>query len=200
MLAAMLMLATPAAMAQKTPASPKQPAPAQQTVPEPETPPKADSPGLINELGKLFVKPSDLFPSLKTAPNAAAPTVSPQLPGDTTAATTPAAPVTPPMAAPPAPAPPAVAAPAQPASPPAPAPGLIPQMVTGRATCPASANGAPDCKAGADQLCKTKGYAAGRSLDMDSAQNCSTQALLAGARTIKDICKTETFVTRAMCQ
>jgi len=31
-------------------------------------------------------------------------------------------------------------------------------MVSGRMACPASSNGAPDCKQAADQLCQSKGY------------------------------------------
>ena len=34
-------------------------------------------------------------------------------------------------------------------------------MVSGRAACLVAANGAPDCKAGADRLCQSKGYKAG---------------------------------------
>src|SRR5713101_6955027 len=35
-------------------------------------------------------------------------------------------------------------------------------MVAGRMACPVSTNGAPDCKAGADKLCQTKGYKEGK--------------------------------------
>ena len=35
-------------------------------------------------------------------------------------------------------------------------------MVSGRAACLVSANGAPDCKAGADRLCQSKGYKEGK--------------------------------------
>lgn len=74
---------------------------------------------------------------------------------------------------------------------------LSPQvMVSGRALCPAAANGAPDCKAGADQLCREKGYKDGSSVDIESAQKCSAKAYLSG----QSACRTENFVTRAMCQ
>ena len=43
-------------------------------------------------------------------------------------------------------------------------------MVSGRMACPASSNGAPDCKPAADQLCQSKGYKEGKSLDADSAE------------------------------
>ncbi len=69
-------------------------------------------------------------------------------------------------------------------------------VTTGRALCPASSNGAPDCKLAADQLCKAKGYAEGRSVDVESSQKCSAKAYLSG----QGACQTENFVTRAVCQ
>lgn len=69
-------------------------------------------------------------------------------------------------------------------------------MTTGRTLCPAAANGAPDCKRGADQLCKEKGYAEGRSVDVESTQKCSAKAYFSG----QGACRTENFVTRAVCQ
>jgi hypothetical protein len=186
--------------AQTTPAAP---VPTQS--PAEAAPDKTDNPGLINELGKLFKKPSDLFPSLKASPDTPGSPTNASPPGDTVIVE----PI-PPVGANPTAAPPTAASPASPAPPPVAAtpatpatpasPGMIPKMVTGRAVCPVAANGAPDCKAGADALCKSKGMTSGRSLDMDSAHNCSTQNILSGARSIKDICRTETFVTRAMCQ
>ena len=233
-LSAMVMLdAAPATAqreptAQTAPATVPQPAPEQPgATPEP-APAKPENSGLLNELGKLFVKPADLFPGLKLSRDAAAPVASPAQPSDVSileppptpnlaapslAAPSVAAPslaapsVTAPklavpklaVQAPPVPPPPAVSttalAPAK-----LPATALVPQMMRGRASCPVSANGAPDCKAGADKLCRDNGFAGGSSLDTDSAQTCSTKALLAGARTIKDVCKTENFVIRAMCQ
>ena len=53
-------------------------------------------------------------------------------------------------------------------------------MVTGRMGCPVAANGAPDCKAGADKLCQTKGYKEGKSLDTDSAEKCSAKVYMPG--------------------
>ena len=43
-------------------------------------------------------------------------------------------------------------------------------MVTGRMACAVAANGAPDCKAGADRLCQSKGYKEGKSLDSDAVE------------------------------
>jgi hypothetical protein len=72
--------------------------------------------------------------------------------------------------------------------------------VKGRAACPVAANGAPDCKAGADKLCQSKGFKEGKSLDVDTTRNCSARALLSGRKPEESECRTETYVTRAMCQ
>ncbi|WP_091895099.1 hypothetical protein [Bradyrhizobium sp. Rc2d] len=73
-------------------------------------------------------------------------------------------------------------------------------MVSGRAACPASANGAPDCKQAADQLCQSKGYREGKSLNADSAEKCSAKVLIPGRQRKPDDCRTDTFVTSALCQ
>ena len=73
-------------------------------------------------------------------------------------------------------------------------------MVTGRSLCPVAANGAPDCKIGADRLCQSKGYKEGSSLNMDSAETCSAKVLIPGRARKPDDCRTDNFVTRAMCQ
>ena len=69
-------------------------------------------------------------------------------------------------------------------------------MAVGRTMSVVSSNGAPDCKAASDQLCKEKGYKEGRSIDIEAAQKCSAKAYFAGA----GACRTENFVTRAVCQ
>jgi hypothetical protein len=73
-------------------------------------------------------------------------------------------------------------------------------MVTGRAACLVAANGAPDCKAGADRLCQTKGFKEGNSLDTDAAEKCSPKAYIPGRKREPGDCKTENYVTRALCQ
>jgi hypothetical protein len=72
--------------------------------------------------------------------------------------------------------------------------------VKGRAVCPIAANGAPDCKAGADKLCQSKGFKEGKSLDVDTTRSCSARALLSGRKPDESECRTETYVTRAVCQ
>src|SRR5260370_19385130 len=73
-------------------------------------------------------------------------------------------------------------------------------MVTGRAACVVATNGAPDCKAGADRLCPSKGYKEGESRDTDSAEKCSPKVFLPGRKREPGDCKTENYVLRALCQ
>jgi hypothetical protein len=73
-------------------------------------------------------------------------------------------------------------------------------MVAGRMICPASTNGAPDCKLGADKLCQAKGFQEGKSLNTDSAETCSAKVLIPGRTRKPDDCRTDNYVTRALCQ
>ena len=73
-------------------------------------------------------------------------------------------------------------------------------MVSGRVICPASANGPPDCKLGADKLCQSKGYQEGKSLNTDSAETCSARVLIPGRARKPDDCRTDNYVTGALCQ
>jgi len=146
---------------------------------------RRDNPGLINEIGKLWDKSSSMLPSLLPSGEVAAPTA-------------------PDVAVPPPPLPearnppPAVAAPPPPE--PAPSAALVPSMVSGRMQCPVAGNGAPDCKAGADKLCQSKGYRDGKNLTSDSVEACSAKRLIPGRERKPDDCRTNYFVTRAFCQ
>ncbi|MGA2056703.1 MAG: hypothetical protein ABSG88_15480 [Bradyrhizobium sp.] len=73
-------------------------------------------------------------------------------------------------------------------------------IATGRIMCPVSANGAPDCKVAADKLCQTKGFKEGKSLSTDSVEACSPKVLIPGRARKPDDCRTDNFVTRALCQ
>lgn len=73
-------------------------------------------------------------------------------------------------------------------------------FATGRALCPRSANGAPDCYAATDKLCKDRGYTTGRSLDTESAETCNPRIYLPGYQRKEGDCRIDTFVTRAACQ
>lgn len=73
-------------------------------------------------------------------------------------------------------------------------------MVKGRAKCPVAGNGAPDCRAASEQLCKTKGYKTGSSMDIETAETCNPKVYISGRTGAPGECKTENFVTRAVCQ
>ncbi|MEZ5822755.1 MAG: hypothetical protein R3D82_18300 [Xanthobacteraceae bacterium] len=73
-------------------------------------------------------------------------------------------------------------------------------MVTGRVACAVAANGAPDCKTGADRLCQSKGYKEGKSLDVDAAEKCSPKVYIPGRKREPGDCRTENYVTKALCQ
>ncbi len=73
-------------------------------------------------------------------------------------------------------------------------------MVAGRMICPVSANGAPDCKLGADKLCQSKGFKEGNSLNTDSAESCSAKVLIPGRTRKPDDCRRDNYVTRALCR
>ncbi len=146
--------------------------PAPQSQPAPPSPPPAreENPGLLNEMGKLWDKSLSILPTLKS-------------PGETLddwnsrarEATKDAGEN--------------LSRIAKPSS-----------MVTGRSICPVSSNGAPDCKAGADKLCQSKGYKEGKSLNTDSAEACSAKVLIPGRTRKPDDCRTDNYVTSALCQ
>jgi hypothetical protein len=74
------------------------------------------------------------------------------------------------------------------------------RVVTGRARCEAAPNGAPDCVTAANSVCQGKGFQSGRSLDTQSEQKCPARLLLQGRAPNDTDCRTEMFVTRAVCQ
>jgi len=73
-------------------------------------------------------------------------------------------------------------------------------VVDGRMICPAAGNGAPDCEAASQKLCLSKGYKSGKSLDIETAEKCSAKVYISGRTGAPGECRTENYVTRAMCQ
>lgn len=73
------------------------------------------------------------------------------------------------------------------------------RVMSGHAKCTTAPNGAPDCVAAADALCKAKGFESGKSLDMTTAEVCPAKVLMSG-RSAPGECRDETFVSRAFCQ
>lgn len=178
-----LMLTASMAWPQPAPSSLGVQAPAQQSAPdrpqpqqpapqpnEPAPQSPPENPGLINEIGKLWEKSKSIMPTLKSPQEAIE-----DLNARAKDATRDAGENLSRLAK----------------------PSL---MVTGRMGCPVSANGAPDCKAGADRLCQSKGYQEGKSLDTDAAEKCSAKVYLPGRKREPGDCRTENYVTRALCQ
>ena len=169
--------AAPSSLGIQTPsqqAVPERPQP-QQSAPQPNepalsSPPAPENPGLINEIGKLWEKSKSMLPTLKSPQEAIE-----DLNARAKDATKDAGENLSRLAK----------------------PSL---MVTGRMGCPVSANGAPDCKAGADKLCQSKGYQEGKSLDTDAAEKCSAKVYVPGRKREPGDCRTENYVTRALCQ
>jgi hypothetical protein len=73
------------------------------------------------------------------------------------------------------------------------------RVVSGHEQCRNAANGAPDCVAAAEAVCKTQGFGSGKSVDMTTAEVCPPKVWMSG-RTSGEGCHTETFVSRALCQ
>jgi hypothetical protein len=180
----LLMIAAGAAWPQAAPPASSPPsslgiqAPAQQVAPDRAAPQQSEPlpqereerPGLINEMGKLFEKSLSILPSLKSP--------SETIDGLNTRAKDAAKDASD-----------SLSRLAKPSS-----------MVSGRMMCPVSTNGAPDCKAGADRLCRAKGFQEGNSLNTDSAETCSPKVFIPGRVRKPDDCRTDNYVTRAVCQ
>jgi len=73
------------------------------------------------------------------------------------------------------------------------------RVISERATCPTAPNGAPDCRAAAEAICKGHGFASGSSVDFQTAEKCPPIALNRPDRE-PVVCTIESYVTRALCQ
>lgn len=73
------------------------------------------------------------------------------------------------------------------------------RAVSGHEKCRPAPNGAPNCVAAANTMCRAQGFASGKSLDMTMAETCPPKVYLSG-RSGGAECTTETFVSRALCQ
>jgi hypothetical protein len=73
------------------------------------------------------------------------------------------------------------------------------RVITERATCPTAPNGAPDCRAAAETICKAHGFASGSSIDFQTAEKCPPIALNRPDGE-PAICTIESYVTRELCQ
>jgi hypothetical protein len=73
------------------------------------------------------------------------------------------------------------------------------RVVQGRERCMTAPNGAPDCLAAAEALCRKQGFTTGKSVDFTSAESCPALTYLGGKQSENE-CTTVTFISRAMCQ
>jgi hypothetical protein len=73
------------------------------------------------------------------------------------------------------------------------------RIVQGRERCNTAPNGAPDCLAAAETLCRKQGFSTGKSIDFTSAESCPVKAWL-GDKQSDGECRTVTFISKAMCQ
>lgn len=75
----------------------------------------------------------------------------------------------------------------------------VTRVAVGRERCDLAPNGAPDCRNAAQTICRGGGYAAGTSLETQSARKCPAHVWLSGRPPSEGECRVETFVTRAAC-
>jgi hypothetical protein len=73
------------------------------------------------------------------------------------------------------------------------------RVIGGHQECGIAPNGAPDCVAAAESLCRANGFKSGTSVAMTSAVKCPAEVYLAG-RSDGPQCKDITFVSRALCR
>ncbi len=148
-----------------------QPPASAQGEPAPQASPQSsDSPGLLNGVGKMFEKSLSALPSLKST-GEAIDNLNTRAKDAAKGAGD------------------ALSRLAKPGS-----------MASGRIICPVAASGTPDCKAAADKLCQSKGYKEGNSLNTDSSETCSAKVMIPGRQRQAGDCRTDNFVTSALCQ
>jgi hypothetical protein len=73
-------------------------------------------------------------------------------------------------------------------------------FASGHEQCTLAANGAPDCRAAAENLCRTRGFATGTSVDYVTSEKCPPAYRLSSRERPEGICPMDHFVTRAMCR
>jgi hypothetical protein len=74
------------------------------------------------------------------------------------------------------------------------------RVIAERTTCPVAPNGAPDCRAAAEAICRQHGFASGSSIDFQTAEKCPPIALNRQNGDPPPPCVMESYVTRALCQ
>jgi hypothetical protein len=74
------------------------------------------------------------------------------------------------------------------------------KIISGHQNCTIASNGAPDCVAAANRLCRSKGFGSGTSVDITAAEECPVRVMTGQREAKPGECKNVTFVSRAMCQ
>jgi hypothetical protein len=74
------------------------------------------------------------------------------------------------------------------------------RVVSGRERCQTAANGAPDCRTAIEALCRSSGFSAGESLDVQSAEKCPARVWISRAQATRGECRMESHVRRALCR
>lgn len=74
------------------------------------------------------------------------------------------------------------------------------RIIAGREVCATAPNGAPDCRAAAQALCRANGFNTGNSVDYVTAEKCPAQAYQGGRMPAAGECPLEHVVIRALCQ
>jgi hypothetical protein len=70
----------------------------------------------------------------------------------------------------------------------------------GHERCVIAPNGAPDCSAAAETLCRTKGFAMGASVDFLTVENCPPPYRTSRRDAPEGVCTMEHYVTKALCR
>jgi hypothetical protein len=73
-------------------------------------------------------------------------------------------------------------------------------ITAGHERCFIAPNGAPDCRAAAETLCRAKGFASGASVDFVTVENCPPQYRTSRRDAPEGVCTMEHYVTKALCQ
>lgn len=73
------------------------------------------------------------------------------------------------------------------------------RVVKGHEKCRNAPNGAPDCVAAANTMCRAQGFESGKSVDMTTAEVCPAKVYMSGRNSGPE-CRSETFVSSVLCQ
>jgi hypothetical protein len=74
-------------------------------------------------------------------------------------------------------------------------------VIRGNERCELAPNGAPDCRAAAEAMCRAKGYGGGTSVDFVTNEKCPPRSRVSSREAAENgLCTLEHFVTSALCQ